>query len=88
MSRNASAKAGDKGQPRKRLGRGQFDGLVLEIHPAAFTIGELFRDLSGGGSTTFPEVDANERAVRDLAGAGLLHRPVATRWSGPPEPLC
>ena len=29
MSRNASAKAGNKGQPRKRLRPGQLDGLVL-----------------------------------------------------------
>lgn len=48
---------------------------VLETHPTTFTMGELVRDLNGGGSTTFPEGDASERAVRDLAGAGLLHRP-------------
>ena len=48
-------------------------GLVLESHPDAFTKDELFRELTQGGSTGFSEVDANERAVRDLAASGLLH---------------
>lgn len=46
---------------------------VLEFHPDAYTKDELFRELTQGGSTEFSEVDANERAVRDLAAAGLLH---------------
>lgn len=46
---------------------------VLEFHPDAYTKNELFRELIQGGSTGFSEVDANERAVRDLAAAGLLH---------------
>src|SRR5215213_8298177 len=49
-------------------------GLVFEFHPDAYTKAELFRELiQGSGSTGFSEVDANERAVRDLAAAGLLH---------------
>ena len=48
-------------------------GLVFEFHPDAYTKAELFRELIQGGSIGFSEVDANERAVRDLAGAGLLH---------------
>jgi hypothetical protein len=48
-------------------------GLVLEFHPHAFTKDELFREMTQGGSTEFSKVDANERAVRDLAAAGLLH---------------
>jgi hypothetical protein len=47
--------------------------LVLEFHPDAFTKDELLREITQGGSTEFSEVDANERAVRDLAAAGLLH---------------
>lgn len=46
---------------------------VLESHPDAFTKAELFRAMTFGGSTEFSEVDANKRAVRDLAAAGLLH---------------
>jgi hypothetical protein len=49
--------------------------LVLEIHPETLTQGELIRELTGGGSKTFSEADAVQRAVRDLAAAGLLHRP-------------
>ncbi|HWB69432.1 MAG TPA: hypothetical protein VG518_05600 [Solirubrobacterales bacterium] len=45
---------------------------VLELHPAQITIAELTRDL-GGQSPGFAERDAIARAVRDLAGAGLLH---------------
>lgn len=48
-------------------------GLVLEFHPDAFTKGELLREMTRGGSTDFSVVDANERAVRGLAAAGLLH---------------
>ena len=45
---------------------------VLEIHPQALTQDELTRDLTGG-SKEFREIDAVQRAVRDLAAAGLLH---------------
>lgn len=47
---------------------------VLEIHPETLTKAELLRDMTGG-STEFSEVDANDRAVRDLAAAGLIHPP-------------
>ncbi|HEX3041036.1 MAG TPA: hypothetical protein VHP56_02985 [Solirubrobacterales bacterium] len=49
--------------------------LVLELHPAGLTLDELNRELTGGGSRDFSELDATRRAVRDLAGSGLLHRP-------------
>ena len=48
---------------------------VLEIHPQTLTQDELIRDLTAGGSKEFREIDAVQRAVRDLAAAGLLHRP-------------
>lgn len=48
---------------------------VLELHPEALTRDELIRELTGGGSRQFSDHDAVQRAVRDLAGAGLLHRP-------------
>lgn len=47
--------------------------LVLEFHPDAFTKDELLREMTFGGSTEFSEVDAHERALRDLAAVGLLH---------------
>jgi len=46
---------------------------VLLDHPAQVTIGELVRELAGDAAD-FAECDAIERAVRDLTGAGLLHR--------------
>jgi type IV secretory pathway protease TraF len=46
---------------------------VLAVHPGQVTIAELVREV-GGESPTFAERDAIERAVRDLAGVGLLHR--------------
>lgn len=46
---------------------------ILIDHPAQITLGELVRELAAD-STDFAERDAIERAVRDLAGAGLLHR--------------
>lgn len=48
---------------------------LLDLHPARLTLEELTREVvSGGGSSSFAERDAVERAIRDLAGAGLLHR--------------
>jgi hypothetical protein len=46
---------------------------LLELHPTRLTMCELTREVSGhrGG---FAERDAIERAVRDLAATGLLHR--------------
>lgn len=48
---------------------------VLEIHPETLTRDELTRELTGGGSKGFSETDAVQRAVRELAAAGLLHSP-------------
>jgi hypothetical protein len=46
---------------------------LLALHPTQVTIGELMREI-GAGSEDFARRDAAERAVRDLAAAGLLHR--------------
>ncbi|MFL5897627.1 MAG: hypothetical protein ACJ76D_04070 [Solirubrobacterales bacterium] len=48
---------------------------VLELYPATLTMDELVRETTGGGTREFPEFDAIQRAVRELAGTGLLHRP-------------
>src|SRR3954471_22915040 len=48
---------------------------VLELHPATLTRDELIRELNGGRPREFSEVDRFERAIRELAGTGLLHRP-------------
>lgn len=48
---------------------------VLEHHPAGLTLDELIRELNGGGTREFEEIDRVNRAVRDLAGTGLVHRP-------------
>ena len=46
---------------------------VLNLHPARLTVAELVRDLAGG-EADFGARDAIERAIRELVGAGLLHR--------------
>lgn len=46
---------------------------VLELQPDALTQDELIRELTGGGSKVFGDVDAVERAIRDLAATGLFH---------------
>jgi len=46
---------------------------VLFLHPAAVALEDLAREL-GTDAGSFAEQDALERAVRDLCGAGLLHR--------------
>lgn len=46
---------------------------ILAFHPTQVTVAELVREIAGD-STGFAERDAVERAVRDLTGAGLLHR--------------
>ena len=46
---------------------------VLALHPTAITIEELVRELDPGRNS-FARRDAVERAVRDLAGSGLLHQ--------------
>jgi hypothetical protein len=48
---------------------------VLELDPAALTLDELVREMTGGGTREFSEFDAIQQAVRELAGSGLLHRP-------------
>ena len=48
---------------------------VLELHPTTLTQDELVRELNGGRPREFSEVDRVERAIRELAGTGLLHRP-------------
>ncbi|HSC20479.1 MAG TPA: hypothetical protein VLC07_02010 [Solirubrobacterales bacterium] len=48
---------------------------VLFLHPASLTRTELTRELSGAGLQRDPTPDAMERAVRELAGTGLLHPP-------------
>lgn len=45
---------------------------LLDLHPTRLTVSELTRELGDGGD--FAERDALERAVRDLAAVGLLHR--------------
>ncbi len=47
---------------------------LLFLHPAQLTFDELLRELAGGRGGLRRQRDAVERAVRDLAAAGLLHR--------------
>lgn len=50
---------------------------VLEFHPRiTYTRRELLLELSGGGGGApgYLGADAGERALRELVGAGLLHR--------------
>jgi hypothetical protein len=46
---------------------------LLFLQPAQLSFDELLRELAGD-EDDFGEHDAVERAVRDLAAAGLLHR--------------
>lgn len=46
---------------------------VLALHPIVVTLEELMLEI-GAGSETFAQRDGIERAVRDLTGAGLVHR--------------
>jgi hypothetical protein len=46
---------------------------LLDLHPTRVSTAELVRELAGE-APAFAERDAIERAVRDLAGVGLLHR--------------
>jgi hypothetical protein len=45
---------------------------LLDLHPTRLTLAELRREMGGGPG--FAERDAVERAVRELAAAGLLHQ--------------
>jgi hypothetical protein len=76
----ADEKSTDSGCGRFRLNHEEDDALeravlslVFESHPDAFTKDELLREMTQGRSTEFSAVDANQRAVRNLAAAGLLH---------------
>jgi hypothetical protein len=46
---------------------------VLDLHPTRVTAAELVRDLAGEDAE-FGARDGVERAIRELTGAGLLHR--------------
>ena len=46
---------------------------LLDLHPTRLTLEEVAREVAGNGGS-FAERDAVERAVRQLSGAGLLHR--------------
>lgn len=46
---------------------------VVALHPAPITISELLREIAADPAD-FPSRDDVERAVRDLADIGLLHR--------------
>jgi hypothetical protein len=46
---------------------------LLDLHPTRLTLAELTLEFSARGSD-FAAHDAVERAVRDLAAAGLLHK--------------
>lgn len=46
---------------------------LLALHPVQVTVDELHREL-GIDPEDFAQRDAIERAVQDLAAAGLLHR--------------
>ncbi len=86
----AASNPTDSGAGRFRLNHQEDDaqeravlGLVLQSHPDVLTKVELLRELTKDGSTEFSEADANERAVRDLAAAGLLHPPGAEEFIRP-----
>lgn len=46
---------------------------LLALHPVQLTVGELALEI-GGQTADFAQTDAVERAVRELAAAGLVHR--------------
>jgi len=46
---------------------------LLALHPIQLTVGELAREI-GGATADFAQTDAVERAVHELAAAGLAHR--------------
>jgi hypothetical protein len=60
-------------------------GWVLEFHPRiTYTRRELLLELGGAGAPGYLGPDATDRALRELVGAGLLHRSSRTKWSGRP----
>jgi hypothetical protein len=56
-------------------------GRVLDLHPTRVTVEELVRDLTGTDDD-FSARDSIERAIAELARAGLLH-PVADGFVTP-----
>jgi hypothetical protein len=46
---------------------------LLALHPIQLSLAELSREIAGGPGD-FAQRDAVERAVRNLAASGLLHR--------------
>jgi hypothetical protein len=46
---------------------------LLDLHPAQVSFDELLREIASDPGD-FSQRDAAERAVRDLAASGLLHR--------------
>jgi hypothetical protein len=46
---------------------------LLALHPIQLTFAELVREMTGEAND-FARKDAVERAVRELAAAGLVHR--------------
>lgn len=48
--------------------------LLLSLQPAPLTVAELWLEINGGEDPGFAGRDEFERALRDLAAAGLLHR--------------
>jgi hypothetical protein len=46
---------------------------LLDLHPAQLSFEELLREIAADPGD-FAQRDAVERAVRDLAASGLLHR--------------
>lgn len=46
---------------------------LLALHPVQITVAELAREVTDDPEQ-FAQRDAVERAVRDLSGAGLVHR--------------
>jgi predicted transcriptional regulator len=64
----------------RRTNRGEDEAVesavlhqLLDLHPARLTLDELKRQM-GADRESFADRDALERAVRDLAAAGLLYR--------------
>ncbi len=56
-------------------------GRVLDLHPTRITVEELVRDLTGTDDD-FAARDSIERAIGELARAGLLH-PIADGFVTP-----
>jgi Fe2+ or Zn2+ uptake regulation protein len=69
-----------EGTEHNRTTREEDDGVqsavlrtIIDLHPTRLTAEEVAREVSGE-APGFAELDAVERAIRDLAAAGLLHR--------------